>query len=115
MKALMGATALLALMGSGCAAARYVPTQSDPPTTTAKVTVETVAPKPACEGPVFAWPDDGGNLPCDVQPPTRFDIQYPGSDGIEAEHFQEDCDWMGGTLVWEGDGSGMFVCQDVDY
>ena len=105
---IMGAAAMLAF--SGCAVARQMPV--DVPETDVAPTTTT---KPVCEGDVFAWPDDGGNLPCDVQPPTRFDIQYPGSDGIEQEHFQEECDWHGGTLVWEGEASGMFVCQDVDY
>jgi hypothetical protein len=59
----------------------------------------------------------GDNSPVDVDPPQRLDVRYPGSDGVEQAHFQDDCDHMGGKLTWsvEFDAAGEFVCQGVDY
>ena len=53
----------------------------------------------------------------DVAPPQRLDVRYPGSDGIEQDHFLADCDHSGGTLVWSTafDAAGEYVCEGVDY
>jgi len=71
---------------------------------------------PDCEGAVVVVVS-GENTTCDVNPPQRLDVRFPGSDGIEQEYFQQEADHMGGHLVWstEYDPYGEFVAEGVDY
>lgn len=116
---IISALALVAL--TGCTQAQIKAAIADSEAKAGRAPVTTEAPvttypagKPSCVGTVVVaeWDDP---LDCDVSPPQRLDIAYPGSDGIEQEQFQERCDGSGGTLTWEGGADGMFVCHGVDY
>jgi len=108
---LMGGVALV-LLGSACTPAQIERAIADSEAKAGRVPA--TAGKPDCEGAVVVaeWDDP---LDCDVNPPQRLDVAYPGSDGIEQEQFQDRCDHSGGTLVWDGGSDGMFVCQGIDY
>ena len=93
-------------------------------------TVQEVASQLAPDAPVVATNDerpvcdaaivvviDGETTVCNVNPPSRLDVRFPGSDGIEQDAFQARCDDMGGALAWSTSvaPSGEFVCEGVDY
>jgi hypothetical protein len=61
---------------------------------------------------------NGSPLACDVAPPQRLDVRFPGSDGLERETFQRQADDMGcADLAWstDFDPAGEFVAMGCDY
>lgn len=102
--------ALAAALLPGCATAQQIAHQvadsSVAPTTSLVPTND----RPICEAAIVVV-IDSETTACNVNPPTRLDVRFPGSDGIEQADFQARCDHMGGTLAW----SDEFVCQGVDY
>jgi hypothetical protein len=69
---------------------------------------------PACSGDVVTM-DWGSTLQCDVSPPQRLDVRFPGATDLDLPVLRQRCDDMGGddlVLEWVG---GYLTCEGVDY